>query len=101
MIGRARVALGINKGVPEFNYTGSFKVVDDNDNEILENNYKKVENWNIKFLTSGVLTFQKIRNAKNIDVFLVGGGGSGGYVGSGVSMGTGGGGGGEAITILN
>lgn len=55
-------------GLPEFTYTGNYSFVDDGE-----------KNWRIKFLTSGVLTFTKLGNAKNgIDVFLVGGGCAGG-----------------------
>lgn len=56
--------------LPEYTYTGSHQLIDDGDG-----------NWRIKFLTSGTLTFSK--KPKNIDVFLVGGGGSGGYGGYG------------------
>lgn len=51
--------------LPEYTYTGSHQLIDDGDG-----------NWRIKFLTSGTLTFSK--KPKNIDVFLVGGGASGG-----------------------
>ena len=54
--------------LPEFTYTGNYSFIDDGE-----------KNWRIKFLTSGVLTFTKLGNAKNgIDVFLVGGGCAGG-----------------------
>ncbi len=53
---------------PNFTYTGNCAVIDDGNN-----------NWRVKFLTSGTLTFHNLINASNgIDVFLVGGGGSGG-----------------------
>lgn len=53
--------------LPEFTYTGNYSFIDDGE-----------KNWRIKFLTSGVLTFTKLGNAKNgIDVFCVGGGSAG------------------------
>jgi len=56
-------------GYPEFTYSGEYTFIEDSDKD-----------WRIKFLTSGKLTFTKLGNAKKgIDVFLVGGGGSGGY----------------------
>ena len=61
-------ALTIANWKPTYSYTGNSTFIDDG-------NY----NWRIKFLTSGVLTFTKLGNAKNgIDVFLVGGGCAGG-----------------------
>lgn len=55
--------------LPEFTYTGNYSFIDDGE-----------KNWRIKFLTSGVLTFTKLGNAKNgIDVFCVGGGGANSY----------------------
>lgn len=65
---------------PEFTYTGTYNLVDDGKTD------DGVQNWRIKFLTSGTLTFTKI--ATGIDVFCVGGGGNGGN-----SCGAGGGGG--------
>lgn len=55
--------------MPEFTYTGTYTVINDgkDGNE---------QNWRVKFLTSGVLTFKKI--VKEIDLFLVGGGSGGG-----------------------
>lgn len=63
---------------PEFTYTGNYKVVQDNDSEISDfANWKG--NWKIRFLTSGKVTVTNMHawNGK-IDVFLVGGGASGG-----------------------
>lgn len=61
--------------IPAFTYTGSYKIVDDNNNVITST----LGNWKIRFLTSGTLTFTNLRGAANgIDVFLVGGGGNGG-----------------------
>ena len=61
--------------IPEFTYTGSYEIVDDNGKPITQS----TENWKIRFLTSGTLTFKELRGAESgIDVFLVGGGGSGG-----------------------
>lgn len=55
--------------LPEFTYTGNYSFIDDGE-----------KNWRIKFLTSGVLTFTKLGNAKNgIDVFCVGGGSANSY----------------------
>lgn len=60
-------------GFPEFTYTGNYSFIDDGE-----------KNWRIKFLTSGVLTFTKLGNAKNgIDVFCVGGGSANSYDGGG------------------
>ena len=74
-----RVSL-VYRLTPEFTYTGSSKIVNDNDQAISDfPNYKG--NWKIKFLTSG--TF-KVTNMYGwdgrIDLFLVGGGGGGGKV---------------------
>lgn len=55
-------------GLPEFTYTGNYSLIDDGGGD-----------WRIKFLTSGVLTFTRLGNAKGgIDLFLVGGGGASG-----------------------
>lgn len=63
---------------PEFTYTGDYEVVDDSDNLISDfANWK--DNWKIRFLTSGTLTFTKLNGWNGqLDVFLVGGGGAGG-----------------------
>ena len=54
---------------PQYTYTGSSTFIDDGNG-----------NWRIKFLTSGTLTFTNLGTGVNgIDVFLVGGGGSGYY----------------------
>lgn len=54
-------------GLPTFAYTGSYTTADDGNN-----------NWRIKFLTSGTLTFSKLQGASSgIDIFCVGGGGGG------------------------
>ena len=58
-------------GLPTFAYTGSYQNIDDGNN-----------NWRIKFLTSGTLTFSKLQGAgSGIDIFCVGGGGGGGASG--------------------
>lgn len=63
---------------PEFTYTGNCEVVDDNDNTISDFASWK-NNWKIRFLTSGTLTFTKLNGWNGqLDVFLVGGGGDGG-----------------------
>lgn len=59
--------------MPAFTYTGNYTLVDDGVTE-------GVQNWRLKLLTSGVLTFT--RPADEVDVFVVGGGG-GGYLGGG------------------
>ncbi len=61
-------------GFPQFTYTGQYQLIDDG-------KVNKKQNWRIKFLTSGTLTFTKAPGA--IDVFLVGGGGSARYGGGG------------------
>lgn len=59
---------GGDTGLPKFTYNGQYTLIDDGDGD-----------WRIKFLTSGVLTFTKLGNAKGgIDLFLVGGGGASG-----------------------
>lgn len=76
--------------IPEFTYTGEYQILSD-DNEFITSSDK---NWKIKFLTSGVLTFQSLNNAVDgIDVFLVGGGGGGCSWSSSGYYGPGGGGG--------
>lgn len=76
--------------IPEFTYTGDFEIVSDDDQPITVSQ----DNWKIRFLTSGVLTFTSLNGAEGgIDVFLVGGGGSGGQWCDGGSDGGGGGGG--------
>lgn len=60
--------------IPIFTYTGDYEIVDDNDNKISIS----TDNWKIRFLSSGTLTFSKLFGAEDgIDVFLVGGGGGG------------------------
>ena len=73
--------------IPEFTYTGDYEIVNDSDEPISVSQ----DNWKIRFLTSGTLTFQALNGAENgIDVFLVGGGGGG--HGNGCAGGGGGGG---------
>ena len=61
--------------IPEFTYTGDYEIVNDSDEPITVSQ----DNWKIRFLTSGTLTFTNLNGAENgIDVFLVGGGGDGG-----------------------
>lgn len=60
--------------IPDFTYTGSYKITDDSGNEISVTQ----GNWRIRFLTSGTLTFSALNGAdKGIDVFCVGGGAGG------------------------
>lgn len=80
---------------PEFTYTGDYTIVDDSDNPISDfANWKN--NWKIRFLTSGTLTFTKLNGWNGqLDVFLVGGGGGA----CGTNSGAGGGGGGYTKTV--
>ena len=65
--------------IPEFTYTGDYEIVNDSDEPITVSQ----DNWKIRFLTSGTLTFTNLNGADGgIDVFLVGGGGSGAGGGS-------------------
>lgn len=76
--------------IPEFTYTGDYEIVNDSDEPITVSQ----DNWKIRFLTSGTLTFTNLNGADGgIDVFLVGGGGGGGMGAYGAFRGTGGGGG--------
>lgn len=76
--------------IPIFTYTGEYEILNDNNEPIVSSN----DNWKIKFLTSGILTFQSLNGAKDgIDVFLVGGGGGGCSWSSTSYYGPGGGGG--------
>ena len=54
--------------MPEFEYTGSYQLIDDG-------KVGGVQNWRLKLLTSGKLTFKK--GVKNVDLFIVGGGAGG------------------------
>lgn len=76
--------------IPEFTYSGTCEVVEDDDTIISDiANYKG--NWKIRFLTSGTLSFSNLYGAKDgIDVFLVGGGGGGASSGA-IKAGAGGG----------
>lgn len=58
---------GTSGGLPEFEYTGAYTLLDDGDG-----------NWRIKFLTSGTLTFMDIKQSV-IQLFLVGGGAGGSF----------------------
>lgn len=83
------------KGIPQFTYTGNYAIVNDADEPISTSE----DNWKIRFLTSGELTFTDLNSASiGIDAFLVGGGGGGG-VGAHGGCGGGGGGGGYATTV--
>ena len=59
-------ALTVLSAVPSYTYTGAHQLT-------REGGY----NWNIRFLTSGRLTFTQLGNAGSLDVFLVGGGAAG------------------------
>ena len=81
--------------IPAFNYTGDFEIVNDYDETITISH----DNWKIRFLTSGTLTFTELNGAINgIDIFCVGGGGGGSSWGSGGYITGGGGGGGYTTT---
>lgn len=54
---------GTSGGLPLFEYTGTYSIIDDGN-----------KNWRIKFLTSGTLTLEK---SMTVDVFMVGGGAGG------------------------
>lgn len=59
---------------PEFTYSGTYELIDDG---LAADG--KTQNWRVKFLTSGVLTFSKLGSGeKGISFFCVGGGGGGG-----------------------
>lgn len=86
--------------IPEFTYTGDFEIVNDSDEPITVSQ----DNWKIRFLTSGTLTFTNLNGAEGgIDVFLVGGGGGTRWsVGSKIHSGGAGGGytqTGKAVTV--
>ena len=86
--------------IPEFTYTGDFEIVNDSDEPITVSQ----DNWKIRFLTSGTLTFTNLNGAEvGIDVFLVGGGGGTKWTVGGKACGGGAGGGytqtGKAITV--
>lgn len=63
--------------IPEFTYSGDYKIVDDTGGVITETN----SDWNIMFLTTGIFKATKLNGAKyGIDIFVLGGGGNGGNV---------------------
>lgn len=81
--------------IPEFTYTGDYEIVNDADEAITTSS----DNWKIRLLTSGTLTFNALNGAESgIDVFCVGGGGGGGTRND---HGCGGGGGGYTTTERN
>lgn len=83
--------------IPSFTYDGDYEIVNDDDNEITSS----ADNWKIRFLTSGTLTFTALNGAEDgIDVFYVGGGAGGAYKTSTWVVG-GGGGGGYTATYKN
>ena len=91
------VALTYNK-IPAFTYTGEYKIVNDSGTEISETT---TNDWNIRLLTSGTLTFTDLRGTTSIDVFVVGGGGGSNSKTTSTDYGTvhsGGGGGGYTKT---
>lgn len=84
---------------PEFTYTGDYEIVSDMDVEIPDFATWKW-NWKIRFLTSGAFTVTNMHGWKDnrIDVFLVGGAGSGASRPSGTGNNGAGGGGGYTKT---
>lgn len=79
--------------IPSFDYSGDCEIVNDADEPITVSQ----DNWKIRFLTSGTLTFTCLNGAADgIDVFVVGGGGGGG---SGKEYFGGGGGGGGYVQM--
>ena len=65
------------RSVPEFTYTGDYEIVQDDDTPI-EDVSSYSGDWKIRFLTSGDLTVTDLHGATDgVDLFLVGGGGSG------------------------
>lgn len=68
------------RSTPEFTYTGNCQIVQDNDAAIPDFASWK-GNWKIRFLTSGIFTVTNMHGwtDNHIDVFLVGGGGSGAW----------------------
>ena len=76
--------------LPDFEYTGQFKLVVDDSNDtliasgtnkrvVLPADYQNYQgNWKLKLLTSGDLTIYNIPKSSSIDIFLVGGGAKGG-----------------------
>lgn len=78
----------LKNAFPVFTYSGNYELIDDGI-------AAKMQNWRIKFLTSGTLRFTEAPGS--IDVFLVGGG-AGGANWSNGSNPLGGGGGGRTLT---
>lgn len=85
--GKINLTGGASGGLPQFTYTGTYKLLDDGD-----------RNWRIKFLTSGTFTPAK---DITVDLCIVGGGGSTYYVIPGNYKYVGGGGGGYTQTVTS
>lgn len=68
----------IYRKVPEFTYTGDYALVNDDNTQLTD---FLSDNWKLRLLSSGILTFQRIGTP--IDIFGVGGGGGGGLYGGG------------------
>lgn len=67
--------------VPEFTYTGDYELVNDDDTPLTD---FLSENWKLRLLSSGILTFNNMRAWNGMaDVFIVGGGGGGSCSGGG------------------
>jgi len=76
-------------GISDFSYSGECV-------KLMDEKVDGVQNWRIKFITSGILTFSK---NMVVDAFLVGGGGAGGAEIGGADGNSGGGGGGGGCTV--
>jgi len=87
----ALYAVGGGSGIPLFTYSGNYELVTDENNP---------ENWMIRLLTSGTLTFTESGNLrKGVEIWACGGGGGGGRP-DGIYEYGGGGGGGEVATLI-
>ena len=64
-----------SKLMPEFSYSGRYQLINDGKTS------DGTQNWRIKFLTGGRLTFSRV--VPNVQVFCVGGGGGGATAGGG------------------
>ncbi len=84
--------LFLQNRLPQFTYTGQYTLIDDG--RISDGKGDFIQNWRIKFLTSGTFT---PKDNLNVDIFCVGGGAAG--TASGNITGAGGGGGGYTKTL--
>lgn len=77
--------------IPKFTYSGEYLIIDDSEKTGIEGSYR------IKFLTSGTMIIEQSPKEYYVDVFCVGGGGSGRNASSNVPCG----GGGYTNTVYN